>query len=214
MVVAVIALLFAVVGTSVAAISSLTKKQKSQTRKIAQSEISKAAPGLSVANAVRAQQADSVKAGTVGPAELSGSIPAVHVTRTGTAQSFTGGVQAPLSFNSERYDTAGMHDNATDDSRVTAPIPGIYEITAQIAWEFFAGASEHELFLTRNGNTTLAVASDVIEGGPQAVTTQTRLQAGDYVEAEGYEESTDGLTILLQPERSPELSMAWLAPGP
>lgn len=214
MVVAVIALLFAVAGTSVAAINALTKKQKSQTRKIARSEIANAAPGLSVANAVRAQQADSVKAGTVGPAELSGSIPAVHVTRTGTAQSFTGGVQASLSFNSERYDTAGMHDNATDNSRVTAPIRGIYAITAQVDWEFFAGAAEHELFLVKNGNTDLATASDVIEGGPQAISTQTRLQAGDYIEADGYEESKDGLTILLQPERSPELSMTWLAPGP
>lgn len=54
MVVAIIALVFAVAGTavaSVATISVLTKKEKKQTRNIAQQEITKAAPGLSVANA-------------------------------------------------------------------------------------------------------------------------------------------------------------------
>ena len=54
MAVAIVALVFAVVGTavaSVATISVLTKKEKQQTRNIAKQEISNAAPGLSVANA-------------------------------------------------------------------------------------------------------------------------------------------------------------------
>jgi hypothetical protein len=54
MVVAITALVFAVAGTAVAGvatISSLNKKEKKQTRNIADSEITKKAPGLSVANA-------------------------------------------------------------------------------------------------------------------------------------------------------------------
>jgi hypothetical protein len=213
MLVAIIALIFAVAGSSVAAINSLTKKQKSQTRKIAQSEIAKAAPGLSVANAAHAQQADGVPGGSIGPAELSKSIPAVHVTRTGTPQALGGGVQTTLAFNSERYDTAGMHENTTDNSRLTAPIDGIYSVTAQIVWEPGTEA-EHELFVRKNGSPTIAETNDVTTGNAQSVATQVRLQAGDYVEAEAYQESGDGIDVQLNSEVSPEFAMTWLAPGP
>jgi len=56
MVLAIIALVFAVAGTgvaSVATISALSKKEKKQTRNIADSEITKKAPGLSVADSAK-----------------------------------------------------------------------------------------------------------------------------------------------------------------
>jgi hypothetical protein len=62
MVVAIIALVFALVGTaigSVATISALSKKEKKQTRGIADSEVSKLAPGLSVKHAGTADSAAS-----------------------------------------------------------------------------------------------------------------------------------------------------------
>jgi hypothetical protein len=54
MVVAIIALVFAVAGTAVAAVATvsvLSKKEKKQTRNIADGEVSKLAPGLSVKSA-------------------------------------------------------------------------------------------------------------------------------------------------------------------
>ena len=60
MIVAIIAVVFAVAGTSVAgvaAISTLSKQEKKQTRNIAKGEINKAAPSLSVANALNASSA-------------------------------------------------------------------------------------------------------------------------------------------------------------
>lgn len=62
MVVAIIALAFAVTGTSVAGvatISALSKKDKKQIKGIAQGEIGKAAPGLAVASAKTAGSADN-----------------------------------------------------------------------------------------------------------------------------------------------------------
>jgi hypothetical protein len=56
MVVAIIALVLAAVGTAVAGVatvSSLSKKDKKQTRNIAKNEITKAAPGLSVADSAK-----------------------------------------------------------------------------------------------------------------------------------------------------------------
>jgi hypothetical protein len=65
MVVSIIALVFALAGSAaagVATISVLSKKEKKQTRNIARDEINKAAPGLSVGNAVKAQTATSAGA--------------------------------------------------------------------------------------------------------------------------------------------------------
>ena len=61
MVTSIVALVFAVAGTSVAGvatISVLSKKEKKQTSKIAKKEINKAAPGLSVASATNADKLD------------------------------------------------------------------------------------------------------------------------------------------------------------
>jgi hypothetical protein len=64
MVVSIIALVFALAGSAaagVATVSVLSKKEKKQTRTIARDEINKAAPGLSVGNAVNAQTANSAQ---------------------------------------------------------------------------------------------------------------------------------------------------------
>ena len=45
------------------------------------------------------------------------------------------------------------------------------------------------------------------------VSTEIRLQAGDYVEANVFFDAS-GLSIVKQPDFSPEFSMTWLAPGP
>ena len=74
MIVAMVALVFAVVGTSVAGvatISVLNKKEKKQTRNIAKDEIKKAAPGLSVASAGNAASASNASTlGGLTPAQL------------------------------------------------------------------------------------------------------------------------------------------------
>jgi hypothetical protein len=75
MVVAIIALVFALVGTaigSVATISVLNKKEKKQTRNIADSEENKLAPGLSVAHAKSADGAPPT--GSAG-GDLAGNYP-------------------------------------------------------------------------------------------------------------------------------------------
>ena len=64
MIVAVIALVFAVAGTAVAAVatvSALSKKEKKQIKRIADREVKKFAPGLSVKSADSAKTADSAK---------------------------------------------------------------------------------------------------------------------------------------------------------
>jgi len=151
---------------------------------------------------------------TLATPDFAKSIPAAHVTNSAnqTVPSFQ---YWTLAFDTERYDTANTHDNATNNSRLTAPVTGIYAVTAQVVWAPASG--NRELLLRKNGTTEIARDSRQPTGVDfaQSVTTQVRLQAGDYVEAWVYQSSTqDPLPIYASAERSPEFSMTWLAPGP
>jgi hypothetical protein len=137
------------------------------------------------------------------------------VTRTSN-RSIASSTALAIPFNSERYDTAAMHDNATNNTRLTAPVTGIYAVTAQVQWALDADGIR-ELSLVRNETTPLADDDALPTDLPfsQEVTTQVRLQAGDFVEAVVQQDSGGGsLDVEADPEHSPEFSMTWLAPGP
>jgi hypothetical protein len=143
-----------------------------------------------------------------------GTIPAARVTRT-TSQSIPNNAGTTLAFDSERYDTAGMHDNSTNNSRLTAPVTGIYNVTLEVAWIFNASGIRF-VDLAKNGTIEIAEDQELPqEGGYQIVTTQVRLEAGDFVVAQVQQNSGGALDIVkTNPhEYSPELSMTWLAPG-
>ena len=155
----------------------------------------------------------TIQAGAIGTAEHSASMPAVHVTNT-VDQSIPASSSTVLAFNSERYDTAAMHDNATNNSRLTAPVNGIYAVTAQVTWGN-AGTGLRELTLVKNEGALIAADAPLnVSDQYQEVTTQVRLQAGDFVEATVFQNSAGAVNVAKNDEFSPEFSMTWLAPGP
>lgn len=111
--ISIVALVFAVAGTAVAGVATvsvLTKKEKKQTRSIAKDEIQKAAPGLSVANAVSAQNAASADAlGGAAGAKLPVNINAAWDTG-GAAQT-----DEPLGTFGALTVTGRCIDQGTDD---------------------------------------------------------------------------------------------------
>jgi hypothetical protein len=154
--------------------------------------------------------------GALGTGGFSSSIPAVHVTRT-AAQSIPSGTVAALNFNAERYDTAGMHSNATNNSRLTAPVTGIYAVTAQVAWGSDPAPGIRSVDLERNGAAPIAAVNQeqTTEVPPfQEVTTQVRLQAGDFVRVLVQHGEAGAQDVIKDPDYTPEFSMTWLAPGP
>ena len=155
--------------------------------------------------------------GSLGTAEFASSIPSARVTR-----SFNQGIpnddEVVLNFNSERYDTAGMHSNSANLSRLTAPVDGIYLVTAQVQWDV-NGFGQRTLGLERNGVVALArdrrvPGTDPVDAPAVTLTTVARLEAGDFVEAEVFQNSGGNLSVLRIGEESPEFTMTWLAPGP
>jgi len=227
MVVALIALFVALAGTVSALPRSNTVFSDDIARKqVRTSDLAKAAvkPGKLASGAVtNAKLADDAVAsgavlnGSLGPQDLSSSIPAVHVT-TANDQIIPDNTSIPLSFTIERYDTASMHSNPIlgSPSRLTASVTGIYDVTAGIAWEGDADGTRG-ITLRRNGATPLA-GEAIPAGGTapveQMLSTVVRLQSGDYVEVVVIHNAGGDLAVDKAADSSAEFSMTWLAPGP
>src|SRR4029077_16581987 len=61
-----------------------------------------------------------------------------------------------LTFDSERWDSANLHDIAASTGRVKAPVAGKYTIFANITWETPLGSGFWGLRLLLNGKTPIA----------------------------------------------------------
>ena len=173
---------------------------------------SKIGPRDIAQNAVRSKH---IKNGQVRTQDLAKSIPAIRVTRT-SAQNVPNNGLTALTWNSERYDTAGMHSNRRNRSRIKAPVTGIYNITLEVAWSPFDPDGFRYIDLERNGAVEIAIDEvDPPPAGDQSVTTQARLRKGDFIVAFAQQNSGGPLQIAKPSthEYSPELSMTWLAPG-
>jgi hypothetical protein len=166
----------------------------------------------------KAVSGSDVKNGSLGTAEFARSIPAVHATRSASQIIPDGSTFTPIAFDEERYDTATMHSNLIigNNSRLTAPVDGIYEVTAAIAW----GTSDdgtRALGLRRTGTTLVAHENVPAAAGglqpEQLLTATVRLEAGDYVEAVVAQTSGGPLDLAKAEQVGPEFSMTWLAPG-
>jgi hypothetical protein len=154
-----------------------------------------------------------IATGAISTNEFSSSIPAARVTHA-SGQVVPNATAATLSFDSERYDTAAMHSTSSNTSRLTAPVTGIYEVTANVRWsgaQFTAGAST--VTLRKNGSGLVAWEEDA-GNDANLITTTARLAAGDYLEVVVSQTSGSSKTIGSLAEYSPEFSMTWLTRVP
>jgi hypothetical protein len=119
-----------------------------------------------------------------------------------------------LSFNSERWDTAKLHETGPNAGRLKAPVAGKYYIFANITWESPIGSGLWGLRLQLNGKTVIAEQSLPNTAAPyrvsMAVGTLYALAAGDYVEVQVFQNSGNPLLIRHIPAASPEFGMAKL----
>lgn len=134
------------------------------------------------------------------------------------AQAIPNNVSTPVTFNTERHDTDGMHDTAVNPSRITIKTPGIYSLKA--GGQFAAHATGFRvLSIRKNGATVLSeVQQDGDTGDQNALTlgvpaTDVLLAAGDYVELFAYQNSGGALNLTGGVEESPFLSASLVATG-
>jgi hypothetical protein len=135
-----------------------------------------------------------------------------------------GDVPEALQFDEELYDTDGMHPSGSYDvegSKFTAPIAGLYSISAGLIW-YDGNGTKRQLYLTKNA--TQYIVGETIPPQASGFTIQTvtgviDLAAGDYVQAwVSHDASTNLGTGLSQAGQFGDgrnfLSMTWIGPPP
>jgi hypothetical protein len=156
---------------------------------------------------------------TVGVSKFAFDIPWARATRTGN-QSIPDSTDTVLAFDSERYDSAGspgLHDNVTNNSRMTAPASGSIGIFAVTASVHFAanGTGLRTVTLRRNGTTNVASQTvQAVSGAPTTVNLNSLVllsgSGSAYLEVVVSQSSGGALDVIKSDEVSPEFSISYL----
>lgn len=128
-------------------------------------------------------------------------------------QSIATGVATALAFNSERWDSDIIHDNVTNNSRLTAKTKGLYQIELSMEWASNA-TGQRQVFIQANGTTpiaTLRMDAAAASTTQMSISTQYRLNVNDFVEAFVFQNSGGNLDVTTNAQFSPEFSMAFLS---
>jgi hypothetical protein len=129
--------------------------------------------------------------------------PAARVTHNAN-QSIPSDTATVLAFNAESFDTADLHDNTTNNSRLTAPVDGLYIATAGV--RFVANNTGWRMVLLGRNGTFNTLGSDLRNAASDATATTrlsvssgpVQLQAGDYMEVRVQQSSGGALNVASQ----------------
>jgi hypothetical protein len=156
--------------------------------------------------------------GTVATADLAnravtptkvGTIPAGRVTKVSN-QTVPRQGNRQLAFDFEEFDTAGLF-NPANNSRLRAPISGVYDVSAEVHWASTQATGYRRLCVLVN--TTFCSAQGTEHGHPeyspiQNVSDLLKLSAGDYVEVSVDQGSAGDVLV-----NGGLLAMTWVGPG-
>lgn len=150
-----------------------------------------------------------------------GVVPAARATST-SSQSIPGDFSGTvIALDSEAaaeggFDTANLHDNSVNNTRLTAPVDGTYLVSAEVGWQvsgsglrqitIIAPTLEQSQIVTDRDEPVSGV-NDML----QSISAITRLKAGDYIELLLNQNSGIARNSLAGHE-NPFLSMVWLGP--
>ena len=116
-----------------------------------------------------------------------------------------------VALNSERWDTDSIHDNSTNNSRLTCKTAGKYIISGSIEWAANSNG-ERRLSIRLNGSTSIGFLALLPMGGAfldmdMFVTTIYELAVDDYVELDVAQNSGGALNLVSKGNWSQEFSM-------
>jgi hypothetical protein len=156
--------------------------------------------------------------GAVTPAKF-GTIPAARATKT-TVQSIPTAQATALTFDDEDFDTGrpfGLHSPTTNNTRLTAPISGVYQVSAGVGWDD-NDTGNRILGLRLNGGACCPSAASFMLAATsgfetrQNVSDMLKLSAGDFIEAMA-EQTSGGNLSAVNSIGSTFFAMAWIGPG-
>jgi hypothetical protein len=143
--------------------------------------------------------------------EQFGTVPAVSATNA-TEETFKNGEIATVTFNTNEFDTDGIHSTSTDVERLTAPIAGVYEVNFEVRWSENVSGGRFISIEKNDGNYVFANWVPANGGSPldQSVSGLIKLNAGEYVNPIVYQNS--GATLHIESEPL-HFSMMWIGDG-
>lgn len=153
---------------------------------------------------------DSAAAGVKKKVQL-GNLPGeagagCRVKRT-TNQSIPNLSNTPINFTSENFDTDSMHDNSTNNTRITFNTAGKYAVGAQIEWAAGGNTGVRALHIRLNGTTDIGVDwKNEPSGGSLTyndIETVYDFVVGDYIEATAQLSSSGALDVGADGDVSP-----------
>jgi hypothetical protein len=108
--------------------------------------------------------------------------------------------------------TADLHSTSANTSRLTAPVAGVYRITANVSWGSNPDG-QREIDLLKNGGG-IPEEFDRRPAAAVAMTTQLstdlKLAVGDYLEVAVEADKSNGDPEVYVPR---SFTMSWVAPG-
>jgi len=97
-------------------------------------------------------------------------------------QSISNNTMTTINWNSELYDTDGMHDNSTNNSRITIKTAGKYSILAQSEWGANSGGFRF-LEIIKNGVDSIARVRHLAENASEHnISFVGEFAVNDYIE--------------------------------
>jgi hypothetical protein len=122
-----------------------------------------------------------------------------YVYKGGTNQSISNTTVTSVTFQAEQFDTNSLHDNTTNNSRITIPTgyAGKYQINASVN---FAGnaTGDREIYIYRNNTDyyTYIVTKGTSTLNNLQSSIIVNLAAGDYLEIKVWQDSGGALNLL------------------
>jgi hypothetical protein len=123
------------------------------------------------------------------------------------------GVATAIAFNSTSFQSADIHNNATNPTRMTFQKDGYYSIFASIQW-VAAQVGVRRIQIRTNGGIVIAsldhqaaIAPVVAFDQDQIIASGNSFKAGDYIEILGYQNSGAPLNIFRAASYSPEVTV-------
>lgn len=118
-----------------------------------------------------------------------------------TAEAYKSAVQAvttatvtTVTWDLENWDNSTLHDNVTNNSRMTAATTGLYFIAASLTWGG-SNTGVRQIFIYKNGSFISQQTIDSLISDDSAIYKVISLTAGDYIEIKGYHAHGSNLNI-------------------
>lgn len=144
--------------------------------------------------------------------------PSCRVFTTSTA-AFVTATWGAIPFDSESWDTASMHSNSTNNTRVTAPDAGLYVVEGVVCFAAHAtGLRLAGLRVNGSGATGPAWGTNYTNALPTPfpshvpISAIIKLAVGDYVELVGWQSSGGNLNLFNE-NGDNHLAVKWVGQG-